>query len=107
MKNGIYFVTFRSNLLEYGESIVVIRNGVVNGGNYICTYHGKVVANTIELLVVKHDRSKLDAFGSLDKYRLLLVIKEDGDGYFLLGEMLEDPINKVEVNLKFIGQLLD
>lgn len=106
MKDGIYFVTFKSNLHEYGEATLVVRNGVVNGGNYVCSYSGKVTNNILNLSVKKHTQNTRHVFGDEEQYRLLFVIKEDGDDYFMLGEMLDDPDKSIEANAKFIGDIL-
>ncbi|MEY0878638.1 GrlR family regulatory protein [Providencia manganoxydans] len=106
MKNGIYFVTFNSNLFEYGEATIVINNGIVNGGNYVCFYHGRVTGNILTLDVKRYCPQTKHVFGRDEKYRLLFIIKETPDGYALLGEMLENPENKMEANARFIGDIL-
>ncbi|EFE51262.1 hypothetical protein PROVRETT_10087 [Providencia rettgeri DSM 1131] len=106
MKDGIYFVTFKSNLHEYGEATIVVRDGVVNGGNYVCSYCGKVVNNVLSLSVKKYNQDTRHVFGDEEQYRLLFVIKEDGENYFLLGEMLDNPDKSMEAKAKFIGDIL-
>ncbi|EFE51206.1 hypothetical protein PROVRETT_10139, partial [Providencia rettgeri DSM 1131] len=44
--------------------------------------------------------------GDEEQYRLLFVIKEDGENYFLLGEMLDNPDKSMEAKAKFIGDIL-
>lgn len=103
VRNGVYFVTFKSNLNEYGEATIVVRDGIVNGGNYVCCYNGKLTKNVLELFVKRYTEDARHVFGYEEQYRLLFVIKEKGDDYFLVGEMLENPDKSMEANAKFIG----
>ncbi len=46
MKDGIYFVVFRSNQRDFGNGTVVVKNNAVNGGDFGFTYQEKLtVAN--------------------------------------------------------------
>lgn len=105
MRDGVYFVTFKSNLSAYGEATIVVRDEIVNGGNYVCSYCGNVTNNILELSVKKYTQNVRHVFGDEEQYRLLFVIKEKGDDYFMIGEMLENPNKRMEADVKFIGDI--
>lgn len=46
MKDGIYFVVFRSNQRDFGNGTVVVKNNAVNGGDLVLRIREKLtVAN--------------------------------------------------------------
>ncbi|WP_228711922.1 GrlR family regulatory protein [Acinetobacter sp. FDAARGOS_541] len=49
MRDGIYFVKFKSTIQDFGEGTVVVKDGVVNGGDYGFTYRGRVENNLLKL----------------------------------------------------------
>ena len=42
MKNGIYFAKFDSNMSDWGDGIITIRENKVNGGDFACFYQGEI-----------------------------------------------------------------
>ncbi|EFO1861873.1 hypothetical protein DUZ28_23195 [Escherichia coli] len=51
MKDGIYFVVFRSNQRDFGNGTVVVKNNAVNGGDFGFTYQGKIDGSQLILRV--------------------------------------------------------
>lgn len=41
MKDGIYFVHFKSNIQDFGTGTVVVQNKIINGGDFGFSYKGK------------------------------------------------------------------
>ncbi|EBQ9480451.1 nucleoside transporter, partial [Salmonella enterica subsp. enterica serovar Kokomlemle] len=48
MKNGIYHVSFESNLSSFGEGIVVVSDGKVHGGDIGFTCRGYLHRHVME-----------------------------------------------------------
>ncbi|MCP9270371.1 negative regulator GrlR [Xenorhabdus sp. XENO-1] len=106
MKDGIYFVSFRSNVQDFGNGAVVVRNNVINGGDYVCTYRGRLTHNSITLTVEQHNKEGISVFGNISKFNLLLSVQETSIGYSLNGIVEGMPELKIETQAKFIGDLI-
>ncbi|MCW2254361.1 hypothetical protein M2263_000452 [Providencia alcalifaciens] len=106
MNDGIYFITFRSSLSEYGEATIVVKDGVINGGNYVCVYHGKVTGKIIELTIKRHDHESAHALGYDEECKLILVLRENNKDCFMLGSAINNSDKKIEASAKYIGDLL-
>lgn len=106
MKDGIYFVVFRSNQQDFGNGTVVVKNGTVNGGDYGFTYQGKIEGNQIVLRVFQHDLSATSVFPGVHNFELSLSLQESGRDYQLNGNVVGMPEMKISIGAKFIGDLL-
>ncbi|WP_228268397.1 GrlR family regulatory protein [Acinetobacter ursingii] len=105
MKDGIYFVKFASSN-DSGDGIVVVNNGVVNGGDYGFTYKGKIVNDEVTLSASQHDKSVVSVFGNITEYQIDLKAIESNDGYDLTGTSSLAPGVTIKAKAKFIGNLL-
>ncbi|ENU4316747.1 GrlR family regulatory protein [Acinetobacter baumannii] len=106
MKDGIYFVKFKSNIQDFGDGTVVIKNGVVNGGDYGFTYQGKIDNNCLKLSAKQHDKNVTSVFGNITDYEIALDINPIGNDYELVGKTDLAPGVIIQVQAKFIGELL-
>ncbi|QCJ70459.1 negative regulator GrlR [Moellerella wisconsensis] len=105
MKDGIYYVTFRSNMQDFGNGTVVVRNHEVNGGDFVYSYKGRVLANDVILQLEQHDKSVTSVFGDVGNFTLGLFTLTTPTGYILRGGVQGMPETMIEVEAKFIGDL--
>ena len=106
MKDGICFVKFKSNIQDFGEGTVIVKNGVVNGGDYGFSYQGKVDNNQLKLSAKQHDKSVESVFGNITSYEIDLNINPSNNGYELIGKTDLAPGVVIQAQAKFIGDLL-
>ncbi|EPG7852124.1 negative regulator GrlR [Acinetobacter baumannii] len=106
MKDGIYFVKFKSNIQDFGDGTVVVKNGVVNGGDYGFTYQGRIDDNCLKLSAKQHDKNVVSVFGNITDYEVVLDINSLGNDYELVGKTDLAPEVIIQVQAKFIGELL-
>ena len=106
MKDGIYFVKFKSNIQDFGNGTVVVKDGVINGGDYGFTYQGKVDDNCLRLSIKQHDKNVVSVFGNITNYEVALDINSVGNGYELVGKTDLAPEVIIQVQAKLIGELL-
>lgn len=106
MKDGIYFVKFKSNIQDFGEGTVIVKNGVVNGGDYGFSYQGKVDNNQLKLSAKQHDKNVESVFGNITSYEIDLKINPSNNGYELIGKTDLAPGVVIQAHAKFIGDLL-
>ncbi|EFR3657699.1 negative regulator GrlR [Salmonella enterica] len=106
MKDGIYYVTFRSNMSDFGNGVVVVKNSTVNGGDFACVYRGIIKDNSVQLGVEVHDKSRTSVFGGTEPFTLHLNAVESGAGYILSGYVSSQIQMKVDVDAKYIGDLV-
>lgn len=106
MKNGIYFVVFSSNQHDFGNGTVVVRDGVVNGGDFGFTYQGKVDGGRLILRVYQHDPKVTAVFQGVSDFNLDLTVHEQQHGYGLSGSVVGMPSAQIAIRAKFIGDLL-
>lgn len=105
MKDGIYFVKFSSSN-DFGDGVVVVQNGVVNGGDYGFTYKGKIQNGEVTLTASQHDKSVVSVFGNINEYQIDLKATESNGGYSLVGTSPLAPGVSINAKAKFIGDLL-
>ncbi|KFK98119.1 GrlR family regulatory protein [Serratia sp. Ag1] len=106
MKNGIYFVVFRSNSQDFGNGTVVVRDNKINGGDFGFAYKGAVSDSNVTLYVSQHDKSVTSVFGGLSAFNLNLVITEFGNNYELKGSVEGMPYSTIQIQAKFIGDII-
>lgn len=108
MKDGIYLVTFRSNMQGAGEGTVVVKNNIINGGDIACVYTGRINGDVVTLRVDAHDKARTSVFGAVNSFSLILkVAPEISDGYYLSGYMDGAPQTNIIIQAKRIGELLE
>ncbi|WP_339053242.1 GrlR family regulatory protein [Arsenophonus endosymbiont of Crataerina pallida] len=106
MKDGIYYVTFKSNMQDFGNGTVVAKSNTVNGGDFAYSYKGHVNSNSVSLTIERHDNSVTSVFGNLDSFNLDLSIEESAKGYLLSGNIEGMPQMKITIDAKYIGDLV-
>ncbi|HHR6129249.1 TPA: GrlR family regulatory protein [Providencia alcalifaciens] len=107
MKDGIYFVRFRSNSQDFGNGTVIVKDNIVNGGDFAYLYRGKVNGIQTTLTIERHDKSATSVFGDIDKFNLILNIAESGRDYVLAGHVEGIQQMKITINAKFIGEVIN
>ncbi|EDX4489075.1 negative regulator GrlR [Salmonella enterica subsp. salamae] len=106
MKDGIYFVVFRSNQRDFGNGTVVVKNDAVNGGDFGFTYQGKIEGNQLMLRVSQHDLSATSVFPGVKNFELSLSLQEQGRNYQLNGSVVGMPQMQISIGAKYIGDLI-
>ncbi|MFU9819489.1 GrlR family regulatory protein [Acinetobacter radioresistens] len=106
MKDGIYYVKFKSNIQDFGDGTVIVQNKIINGGDYGFSYKGKIVGDEVKLDIQQHDQSVSSVMGEASKHDLYLKVQETANGYNLVGGSNFAPGVKIIVEAKFIGDLL-
>ncbi|EOG5419266.1 GrlR family regulatory protein [Cronobacter malonaticus] len=106
MKDGIYFVVFRSGQNDVGSGTVVVKDNAVNGGDFGFTYQGRIEGGELKLHVSRHNPSAQNVIAGLNDYVMGLSVRDIGDGYFLEGSIAGVPGANLAVQAKFIGNLV-
>ncbi|MEL5786086.1 negative regulator GrlR [Escherichia coli] len=106
MKDGIYFVVFKSAQNEVGNGTVVVRGNTVNGGDFGFTYQGIIKNDKLDLLVFQHDPQVQCVIPGVKEYRTTLNIHEAPNGHLLEGSIAGVPNSQLTVHAKFIGDLV-
>lgn len=109
MISGIYLVSFSSNQDKFGEGMVVINGGSVNGGDetYLYRghfdYYGDDMKASIE---VRHYRGPLDGvLGPMKLFNLVLSGKILGDNFHLSGGIPNLPTATITITGTKIADL--
>ncbi|MHA6675057.1 GrlR family regulatory protein [Enterobacter cloacae] len=106
MKDGIYFVVFRSGQNDVGNGTVVVRDNTVNGGDFGFTYQGRIQDGRLNLHVSRHNQAAQNVIAGLNDYVMELSVRDIGDGYYLEGSIAGVPGASLAVQAKFIGKLI-
>ena len=109
MISGIYLVSFAANNNRFGEGIVVVKDGSVNGGDasYLyrghLDYYGEDVKASIE---VRHYRGPVNAvLGPLKLFNLTLSGKISGDNFQVSGGIANMPGASITITGSRIADL--
>lgn len=107
MKNGIYKVFFDSNVNRNGtcDGIVSVRDGHVNGGDYVCYYKGNLEGNKLTLNVVRHNPNDTTVFNGVDDVVLELTISEMHDGGVFDGKVKNMPQVSITGSMLFLSDI--
>lgn len=106
MKDGIYFVVFKSAQNDVGNGTVVVKGNTVNGGDFGFTYRGVIEGGELDLHVMQHNRQAQCVIPGVHEYKARFVIQEIAGGYQLEGSIPEIPNAHLAVHAKFIGDLV-
>ncbi|HAV1644956.1 negative regulator GrlR [Enterobacter hormaechei subsp. steigerwaltii] len=106
MRDGIYFVVFRSGQNDVGNGTVVVRDNKVNGGDFGFSYQGVVQDGRLNLQVSRHNQAAQSVIAGLNDYVMELSVRDIRDGYYLEGSIAGVPGASLEVQAKFIGNLI-
>lgn len=107
MKDGIYFVTFSSNMPDNGKGLVVVRDGKLNGGDENYTYRGVISNKKLELLGKRHNKKGRSIFGDLAVFEVEFDISEHEGGYSLSGHKKGSVNAKVLAKARFLDEIID
>ncbi len=109
MISGIYLVSFVANNNSFGEGIVVVKDGSVNGGDssYLYRghfdYYGEDIKASIE---VRHYRGPLNnVLGPLKQFSLTLSGKISGDNFQASGGIPNIPGASITIKGSKIADL--
>lgn len=95
MLSGMYYVEFRANNNDFGQGLVCIEDGKVNGGDHAFIFQGRMDAYNGEVqavIEVKHYKGEpLSVFGPLRQFTLNLSGKTDGVSFNLDGGIANMP----------------
>lgn len=105
MKDGIYFVVFKSNSQDFGTGTVVVRDGTVNGGDFGYSYKGKIQNDSITLSIEKHNPQVTSVFGDINRFQLELNVGATHHGYMLKGGVNGLVGTEIVIDAKCIGDL--
>jgi hypothetical protein len=107
MKDGIYKIIFNTNVNRNGmlNGVLTVRDGRINGGDYVCYYKGKVSGNTAEVKSVPHNKHDTNAFNGHSPVDLELRIEEHGPVYLFKGNVVGDRANEIHGELHFLSDL--
>lgn len=106
MKDGIYFVKFKSSIQDFGEGAVVVNKGIINGADFGFTYKGRTSNNKAIIEIFQHDLEVESVFGDIKSFQIELVISDVSGGYLLKGGIKDTPNIEIIVEAKYVGDLL-
>lgn len=107
MKNGIYHVSFESNLSSFGEGIVVVNDGKVHGGDIGFTYRGHLDRHVLELSISQYNCEIPSALGAKGDYQLILEYEKTSEGkYCFTGNVKEDKEKQITACAVFLVELI-
>ncbi|EAS0614704.1 nucleoside transporter [Salmonella enterica] len=107
MKNGIYHVSFESNLSSFGEGIVVVSDGKVHGGDIGFTCRGYLHRHVMEVSVCQYNREIPSALVAEGDYQLSLQYEKDSEGkYCFTGHVKGDKKKQITAYAVFLDELL-
>jgi len=107
MKDGIYKVIFDSNVNRNGncDGIVSIRDGHLNGGDYVCYYKGVFESNKLSLTVVRHNPNDTTVFNGADNLDLEIKISELHGGAIFNGHVKGNPSLTIAGGIHYLSEL--
>ncbi|WP_336715147.1 GrlR family regulatory protein [Pantoea ananatis] len=105
MKDGIYYVSFRSNQQDFGNGIVTINKGKVNGGDYAYIYQGEIDDNSSVLKITRFNEQATSVFGPLKEFYLDLKVNSSTGEPILEGNVQGRPEFKIQIYSKLLAPL--
>ncbi|HHG9960380.1 TPA: hypothetical protein ACPZLH_001556 [Yersinia enterocolitica] len=107
MKDGIYKLIFNTNVNPNGQldGIVTVRDGAINGGDYVCYYKGSVSGNKASVKSVPHNKRDTTAFNGKVPLDLELSIEDHGNHYLFKGYIKDDRSQTIHGQLNFLSDL--
>jgi hypothetical protein len=108
--DGIYQVTFKSNLADFGSGLIVAQNGTIHGGDHSYLYVGTYSSyeSSIKAKInVKHYRGSLDSiFGALNSFSLELKGSGTNSQFTLEGNITLQPNLKINLVCTKVSSLV-
>lgn len=105
MKDGLYHVNFRSNQQDFGNGVVTVKEGRVNGGDYAYFYQGEITEDSALLKVTQHNAQATSVFGPIKEFFLELRVKPAGEAHILEGHVQGHPEMQIQIHTKYLSQL--
>ncbi len=107
MKDGLYKLIFNTNVNRNGmlNGILTVKDGHINGGDYVCYYKGSVNGNTAAVKSVPHNKHDTTAFNGFAPLDLELRIEEHGPVYLFKGNVKGDSSKAIHGELHFLADL--
>lgn len=107
MKDGIYKIIFNTNVNKNGQldGIVVVKDGKLNGGDYVCYYKGSVVGAKVYVQSVPHNHKDTNAFNNNQAVDLELTIEDHLTHYLFKGHVKGDNSLVIQGQLNFLSEL--
>lgn len=107
MKDGIYQLIFNTNVNTNGQlnGIVVVRDGAINGGDYVCYYKGMIRGNKASVQSVPHNKNDTTAFNGHSPLDLELLIEDHSNHYLFKGHIKDAPSQVIHGQLNFLSSL--
>jgi hypothetical protein len=111
MLSGIYFVNFIANTNKFGEGLVVIKDGCINGGDFSYLYQGRfdyygedIKAN----IEIKHYKGPMNnVMGPLKEFTLNLSGKKIGDKFEVTGGIPNMPNLSISIKGAKVSELFE
>ncbi|MBW7992452.1 MAG: hypothetical protein FVQ84_20890 [Planctomycetes bacterium] len=111
MLKGIYHVHFAANNNNFGEGLVVVDEGHVNGGDYGYLYQGRFdyYGNDIKATIeVKHYNGPPNSvIGPLKEFTLNLSGETTGDRFEIAGGIMNIPNMSIKISGKKVADLFE
>ena len=107
MKDGIYKLIFNTNVNKNGmlDGILTVREGRINGGDYVCYYKGLVNGNKVSVTSVPHNKNDTTAFNGNEAVNLDLTIEAQGDAYIFQGYSIGSPSQTIYGEIHYLSEL--
>jgi len=109
MKSGLYHVSFKAGNQSFGDGIVTIKDGVVNGGDDGYVYTGPLIIAgqqlSGQLHVHRWNASRQSIFGPLPSFDLTLAgSANDATGTFsVAGSVTGQPNMTITITGRFLA----
>lgn len=104
MISGIYFVEFKASNNDFGQGLIVVDDGKVNGGDHSYLYRGRLdsyAGNVQAVLEISHYRGELDnVFGPLRQFTLNLSGISDENSFNVTGGVANIP----GISIRVVGR---
>lgn len=107
MKDGIYKLIFNTNVNKNGalDGIVVVQNGKINGGDYVCIYKGSVNGKTASVKSIPYNKNDTTAFNGHSVLDLEIQIEDHMSHYLFKGHVKGDMSQTIFGQLNFLSEL--
>lgn len=107
MKDGIYKLIFNTNVNKNGmlDGILIVRDGRINGGDYVCYYKGVVNGNKVSVKSVPHNKNDTTAFNGNEAVDLDLTIEAQGEAYVFQGYPIDNTSHTIHGEIHFLSEL--
>ena len=107
MKDGIYKLIFNTNVNRNGQldGIVVVKDGKLNGGDYVCFYKGEVSGNKALVTSTPYNKNDTTAFNGYAAVELELALEDHLSHYLFKGKNKADPSQVIHGQLNYLSEL--